>query len=64
MSLMTNFTCFLVANLADSTLFSPSGLGGFMWVVSCIGAFSTDCLAKRLFLMRQEEGWRMAVGGR
>ena len=63
MSLMTNFTCFLVANLADSTLFSPSGLGGFMWIVSCIGAFSTDCLAKRLHWMRQEEGWRMAGGG-
>lgn len=47
-ALMTNFTCFLVANLADSTFFSPSGLGGFMWMVSCIGAFSTDCLTKRL----------------
>ena len=44
---MTNFTCFLVANLADSTFFSPSGLGGFMWMVACIGAFSTDCLAKQ-----------------
>jgi len=48
MSLMTNFSCMLVANLADSTFFSPSALGGFMWTVSCIGAFSTDCLVKRL----------------
>jgi len=46
MSLMTNFTCFLVANLADSTLFSPSGMGGFMWIVACIGGFATDCYAK------------------
>lgn len=63
MSLMTNFSCFLVANLADSTLFSPSGLGGFMWIVSCIGAFSTDCLAKRLHRMRQQGGWGMVEGG-
>ncbi len=48
MSLMTCFTCFLTANLADSTLFSPSFLGGFMWTLSCVGAFSTDILAKRM----------------
>ena len=53
-ALMTNFTCFLVANLADSTFFSPTGLGGFMWMVACIGAFSTDCLAKRLQSERME----------
>lgn len=52
MSLMTSFTCFLVANLADSTIFSPSGLGGFMWMVTCVGSFSTDCLAKRLHQQR------------
>ena len=57
MSLMTNFTCFLVANLADSTFFSPSGLGGFLWMVTCIGAFSTDCLAKKLHSMRMEDGF-------
>ena len=54
MSLMTNFSCFLVANLADSTFFSPSALGGFMWIVVCIGSFSTDCLAKKLHCMRME----------
>lgn len=61
LSLLTNFSCFLVANLADSTFFSPSGMGGFMWMVACIGAFSTDCLAKR---MRQDPGqwcaWNMS----
>ena len=66
MSLMTNFSCFLVANLADSTFFSPSGLGGFMWIVVCIGAFSTDCLSKCLHRMRQEEQYfaMQYVGGR
>lgn len=48
LSLMTCFTCFLVANLADSTFFSPSYLGGFMWVLSCVGGFSTDMLARRM----------------
>ena len=57
MALMTNFTCFLVANLADSTFFSPSGLGGFMWTVACIGAFSTDCLAKRISQVGLDEGF-------
>lgn len=59
LSLMTNFTCFFVANLADSTFFSPSGLGGFMWLVACIGAFSTDCLAKQLGRMQQYDEYRV-----
>lgn len=56
LSLLTSFSCFLVANLADSTFFSPSAMGGFMWMVACIGAFSTDCLAKSL--RREAEQWR------
>lgn len=48
LSVMTSFTCMLVANLADSTLFSPSYIGGFMWTLTCVGAFSTDILAKRI----------------
>ena len=48
LSLMTSFTCVLVANLADSTLFSPGGLGGFLWITSCVGGFSTDLMALRL----------------
>lgn len=48
LSLLTAFTCLLVANLADSTLFSPSGMGGFMWAISCIAAFSTDILSQRI----------------
>ena len=48
LSLMTSFTCVLVANLADSTLFSPGGLGGFLWITSCVGAFSTDLMALRM----------------
>jgi len=48
LSLMASFTCMLVANLADSTFFSPTGMGGFMWAISCLGAFSTDMIALRI----------------
>lgn len=44
---LTMFTCFLVANLADSTLFSPGGGGGFGWIVSCIGGFGIDLMSLR-----------------
>ena len=47
LSMLVGFTCFLVSNLADSTFFSPSGMGGFLWIVSCVGNFSTDLIAKR-----------------
>ena len=48
LALLTTFTCVLVANLADSTLFSPGGMGGFLWIVSCVGGFSIDLMAIRL----------------
>ena len=47
LALLTTFTCFLVANLADSTLFSPGGLGGFMWIVSRVGGFGIDLISIR-----------------
>lgn len=47
MALMTSFTVVLVANLADSSLFSPSYQGGFMWLSSCIGCFALDIMARR-----------------
>lgn len=47
LSLMTSFTCVLVCNMADSTLFSPGGLGGFLWIITCVGAFSTDLISIR-----------------
>ena len=47
LALLSMFTCVLVANLADSTMFSPSGLGGFMWIASCIGGFGIDLIALR-----------------
>lgn len=48
LALLTMFTCVLVANLADSTLFSPGGLGGFLWITSCIGGFGIDMMALRM----------------
>ena len=48
LTLMTMFTCMLVCNLADSTIFSPSGLGGFMWIMSCVGGFSIDLISIRM----------------
>lgn len=48
LALMNLFTCLFVANLADSTMFSPAGLGGFLWVISCVGGFGIDLLAIRM----------------
>ena len=48
LALLTLFTCNLVTNLADSTLFSPGGLGGFLWITSCVGGFSIDLMALRM----------------
>ena len=59
---MTCFTCFLVSNLADSTLFSPSYMGGFLWILSCVGGFSTDILAKRMDAQQQMFEWWPAQG--
>lgn len=47
LALLTMFTCVLVANLADSTLFSPGGLGGFQWIAACIGGFGIDLMSIR-----------------
>ena len=47
LALLTLFTCNLVTNLADSTLFSPGGLGGFLWIVSCVGGFGVDLISIR-----------------
>ena len=48
LALMTLFTCMLVANLADSTFFSPGQLGGFLWIVSCVGGFGLDLISIRM----------------
>ena len=48
LTLLTMFTCNLVTNLADSTLFSPGGMGGFLWITSCIGGFGVDMMALRM----------------
>ena len=47
LTLLTTFTCVLVSNLADSTLFSPGGLGGFLWITSCVGGFGVDLISIR-----------------
>ena len=54
LSTLTMFTCFLIANLADSTFFSPGGCGGFLWIASCVGGFGIDMIS-----IRQAHGiWR------
>lgn len=55
-ALMNLFTCNLIANLADSTLFSPAGLGGFLWVVSCIGGFGIDIITRRINMQERALG--------
>ena len=46
-ALLVTFTSMLTSNLADSTLFSPGGLGGFLWITSCIGGFGIDLISIR-----------------
>ncbi len=46
LALLTMFTCMMVANLADSTFFSPGG-GGFAWITSCVGGMGIDIIAIR-----------------
>ena len=46
LALLTLFTCYLVINLADSTLFSPGG-GGVFWIFSCLGGFGIDMISIR-----------------
>ena len=54
LSTLTMFTCFLVANLADASIFSPGGGGGFGWIASCVGGFGIDMIS-----IRQAHGiWR------
>ena len=48
LALMTMFTNMLVCNLADSTFFSPGGLGGLLWITSCVGGFSIDLISIRM----------------
>lgn len=48
LALMTMFTCMLVCNLADSTFFSPGGMGGLLWIMSCMGGFSIDLISIRM----------------
>lgn len=54
LSTLTMFTCMFVANLADSSFFSPGGIGGFLWISSCVGGFGIDIIS-----IRQAHGlWR------
>lgn len=57
---LTIFTCVMVANLADSSLFSPGGGGGFSWIISCIGGFGIDIMALRQAQAPQR--WLVASG--
>ena len=58
---LTMFTCVLTANLADSSLFSPGGSGGFNWIISCIGGFGIDLMALRLARHPFEAGFGVPV---
>ena len=54
LSTLTMFTCMFAANLADSTFFSPGGIGGYLWIMSCVGGFGIDMIS-----IRQSHGiWR------
>ena len=61
LALLTMFTCMFVANLADSTLFSPGGLGGFLWITSCVGGFGIDMMTLRMARHPFEAGFGVPV---
>ena len=61
LALLTLFTCMLVANLADSTFFSPGGLGGFLWITSCVGGFGIDLMALRMVRHPFDAGFGVSI---
>ena len=64
LALLTMFTCMFVCNLADSTFFSPSGLGGLLWITSCVGGFSIDLISIRMAQGMWSCPERVGYGGR
>ena len=53
------FSVFFVANLAEATMFSPGGDGGFQWIISVVGGFTIDTY---LLYRRQMERTWSAIG--
>lgn len=47
MALLTLFTYFLAANMGEATFFSPTALGGILWMLVAIGGFAVDFSSKR-----------------
>lgn len=56
MALLTLFTYFLAANMGEATFFSPTALGGILWMLVAVGGFAVDLASKR----RTE--WEMMTG--
>lgn len=40
------FTVYLATNMAEATIFSPSGPGGVLWMICVSGGFVIDMLVK------------------
>lgn len=47
MALMTMFTCFFISNMGECTFFSPTAMGGILWLCACIGGFCIDLIVIR-----------------
>lgn len=58
MALLTLFTYLLAANMGEATFFSPTALGGILWMLVAIGGLAVDISSKR----RTE--WEMMTGFR
>ena len=43
---MTLFTVFFATNMAEATIFSPSGAGGIEWIICIVGGFTIDLFVK------------------
>ena len=52
MALMTMMSCFLAANLGECVFFSPTAMGGILWLCTAVGGFAIDLIVIR---MRQYE---------
>lgn len=63
MALMTMFTCFLISNMGECTFFSPTALGGIMWLCACIGGFCIDLIVIRGRQNEMQTGMRARAMG-
>lgn len=52
---ITTFSVLLVTNMGEATFFSPGGIGGILWMMTCVGGFAIDTTL--LFRQQLQRQW-------